>query len=305
MTVDVRLAKLEKEIQRLNTLVLGARRDAAGGANHNLLSVTHPDTLPANVIAGDVIYGNNTPKWARRAKENDGDVLTLAAGLPTWQPGGGGGGGMEFEDNFADAAIHWAWTTWGTGATRTITEAGGVLTLHGDAGVACDFWTAGNDGPQIHIDAPQFPNTIVTKVDHDGAVPDLCEFGIFASCRINTGVANGCWILGRRRWDASGENGIFASRWGAALANVDPMITLPVWLRLRVGGGHRLRSTCYFDYSTDGAIWNNITSDSNSGQYPATYGFTHGLYIRNWSAPYPQIDAQYEFFTMTLEGGPG
>ena len=304
MTVDVRLAKLEKEIQRLNTLVLGARRAAAGGANHNLLSITHPDTLAGNVVAGDIVRGNNTPKWERLPKENDNDVLTLVAGLPAWVPSVAGGG-MVFEDKFDDADLHWAWTTYGTGATRTITEAGGVVTLHNDAGVACDFWTSGNDGPQLHIDAPQFPHVTIVKVDHDGAVPDLCEFGLFADCRTSIGSANGCWLIGRRRWDASGENGIFVSRWGAALANVDPMITLPVWFRIRVGGGHRLRSTTYFDYSTDGTIYNNITSDSNSGMYPGTYGFTHGFYIRTWSAPFPSINAEFDDFTMTLEAGPG
>lgn len=304
MTVDARLTKLEKEIQRLNTLVLGARRAAAGGANHNLLSNVHPDTVAANVVAGDIIRGNNTPKWERLPKGNNGDVLTLAAGLPGWSPPVTGGG-MEFEDKFDDASLHWAWTAYGTGATRTITEGGGVVTLHCDSGVACDFWTTGNDGPQLHINAPEFPHTIIVKVDHDGAVPDLCEFGLFSECRIAGGATNGCWIMGRRRWDASGQNGIFVSRWGTALGNVDPMTTLPFWLRMRVGGGHRLRSTTYFDYSTDGSVYTNITSDSNSGMYPSTYGFTHGFYIRNWSAPLPQIDAEFDDFTMTLEAGPG
>lgn len=51
---------------------------------HNLLSATHTDTLAGTVTAGDIIYANSTPKWARLAKGTDGQVLTLAAGYPSW-----------------------------------------------------------------------------------------------------------------------------------------------------------------------------------------------------------------------------
>lgn len=40
---------------------------AAGGGTtpHNLLSTTHPDTLPASVARGALVVGNSTPKWAK------------------------------------------------------------------------------------------------------------------------------------------------------------------------------------------------------------------------------------------------
>jgi len=302
MTAAERLKKIEASLAELNIRMAGA----GGGTSHNLLSATHPDTDPDSPVAGDILRGIAGPEWQRLAKGNDAEVLTLAGGLPTWQPGGGGAGAMVFEDTFADASLHWAWTTYGTGATRTITEAGGIITIHVDAAVTSYFYTSSNSAPTMHIDAPQFPCTIETKIDFDGAVPNLCEFGIFASCRSIGGVSNGCWIFGRRRLDASGQNGLYANRWGTEIGNINPMLTLPIWLRIRVGGGHRTRSTAYFDYSTDGITYNNITSDSNSGQYPGTYGFTHGLYVRNWSpGPYPQIDAEFEYFKMTLSEGPG
>lgn len=37
-------------------------------ANHNLLSATHPDTVAAAVVRGDLVVGNSTPKWARLPK---------------------------------------------------------------------------------------------------------------------------------------------------------------------------------------------------------------------------------------------
>lgn len=59
---------------------------------HNLLSVTHSDTLTGSVVAGDIIIGNATPKWARLAKGTDGQVLTLVSGLPDWEDATGGSG---------------------------------------------------------------------------------------------------------------------------------------------------------------------------------------------------------------------
>ena len=40
---------------------------AGGGANHNLLSATHPDTVAASPVLGDLIAANSTPAWARLA----------------------------------------------------------------------------------------------------------------------------------------------------------------------------------------------------------------------------------------------
>jgi hypothetical protein len=59
------------------------------GSNHDILSATHGDATAGSVVAGGLIYGDNTPKWTQLAHGNDGDVLTLAAGLPSWAAPGG------------------------------------------------------------------------------------------------------------------------------------------------------------------------------------------------------------------------
>lgn len=51
---------------------------------HNVLSVSHGDTLADSVASGDLMIGNATPKWARLAKGDDGDILVLVSGLPEW-----------------------------------------------------------------------------------------------------------------------------------------------------------------------------------------------------------------------------
>lgn len=49
---------------------------AGAGTPHNLLDgVTHPDTLVGTVVRGDVIVGNATPKWARKALGGVGTFL--------------------------------------------------------------------------------------------------------------------------------------------------------------------------------------------------------------------------------------
>ncbi len=39
-------------------------------------------------VAGDVLYASGTDAWARLAKGTDGEVLTLASGIPSWATGG-------------------------------------------------------------------------------------------------------------------------------------------------------------------------------------------------------------------------
>ena len=43
------------------------RVTAVGGANHNLLSATHSDTVAASPVLGDIPYGNVTPAWTKLA----------------------------------------------------------------------------------------------------------------------------------------------------------------------------------------------------------------------------------------------
>ena len=51
---------------------------------HNVLSATHGDSTAGSAVAGDIIYADNNPKWTKLAHGNDGEILTLASGLPSW-----------------------------------------------------------------------------------------------------------------------------------------------------------------------------------------------------------------------------
>jgi hypothetical protein len=74
--------------------------DGAGGAAwealpaagaHAILSATHTDTTPAAAQRGDIITAQGAvPVWARLAKGNLNDVLTMGADEPGWAAPGGG-----------------------------------------------------------------------------------------------------------------------------------------------------------------------------------------------------------------------
>jgi len=57
---------------------------AGGVGTHNLLSAIHPDTLVGSPVAGDLIYANATPKWARFPIGSNNRVLKILAGALSW-----------------------------------------------------------------------------------------------------------------------------------------------------------------------------------------------------------------------------
>lgn len=78
------------------------QHDVSGGYSaHALLSTIHSDTLAASVVAGDLIYGNATPKWARLAKGTDGNFLKMVSGYPAWAVHG-----LSYSDVGAAASGH-------------------------------------------------------------------------------------------------------------------------------------------------------------------------------------------------------
>jgi len=71
-----------------NSEVLTWTQEIEGYVNGKLQSVAG-----LGVVAGDVLYGSGAGVLARLPKGTNGQVLTLAAGLPAWADVAGGGGG--------------------------------------------------------------------------------------------------------------------------------------------------------------------------------------------------------------------
>jgi len=57
---------------------------ASSVAAHDVLSVTHGDTLASAVSVGSMIFGNATPKWAELNAGTEGQILEMGATLPGW-----------------------------------------------------------------------------------------------------------------------------------------------------------------------------------------------------------------------------
>lgn len=61
--------------------------------------------IPAGIASGDIFYVDATPNIVRLAKGSDTEVLTLAAGLPSWAaPSGGGGLGVWLQHSYEGIA---------------------------------------------------------------------------------------------------------------------------------------------------------------------------------------------------------
>jgi len=104
---------------------------ASSVAAHDVLSVTHGDTLASAVSRGSIIYGNSTPKWAELAVGTVGQVLTTDGTDIMW---GAGGSGAPTDAQYVVLAVDGDLSaervlTAGKGITLTDAGANGAATL--------------------------------------------------------------------------------------------------------------------------------------------------------------------------------
>ena len=59
--------------------------DPSTSFTHELLSVTHTDSLVSAATAGDIVFANATPKWDDLAIGASNEILRVSGGLPDWQ----------------------------------------------------------------------------------------------------------------------------------------------------------------------------------------------------------------------------
>ena len=264
---------------------------------HDLLSTPHGDTTAAAVQRGDMVVGKGaSPKWERLAKGTSAQVLTMGADEPAWATPSTGGG--SFIDNFADASRHWGWYDHQTSAAKTITEAGGVLTIAVSAGTTTDWWSAANSCPKCVTGFPGFPCEIITKLSIT-TVNDKVIAGMFVGGDCLGFGADYAVYFGRSRDDGTAKNGLFVESLGTR-QYTNAVLTNPIWLKILVTGDSGGSKMTFF-YSTDG-----ISYTDTALVYVAlarTAGMVAGLFVKNWSGN--AISAEFEFFTMTVSGGPG
>lgn len=301
MSMFDEIKKINELIADLNLRLMAVRRVAGGLITHDLLSTGHPDTLPDNVVAGDMLFGNATPKWARKGIGSNGQFWQIVGGVPTWgAPGAVSEDAIKFFDHFADSSIFWAWRLHNITAQKTIVEAGSVLTISIDSGTSGDFSSSVNSAPKAIIGARGFPITIIVKLN-DFTINDDTMAGIVFSSNVVGTPPNYCYVA-RIRNDSAGQNGITTYIWGPGHTYVADA-TLPVWFKIRISAEGGAGTKWVYDYSHDGIAYTNfLTADDPIailGQ-----NLTAALIGRNWGVN-NAVAAPFEFFQMTPSFGPG
>lgn len=229
------------------------------------------------------------------AAPDSGDLLTFDGAK--WVPAAPAVGGLDsFVDNFADSSIFAGWVTYGTGASKTITEsAGGTLDFSGSAGQDCSAGV-----PRIFLPVPYWPCEIETKLSAYNK-GERTKAGMFI------GPDGGAWsgagniYLEQIFSTADGINSVYVEDASSTLATAANS-TVPKWFKIRCMGSHKY-AKWYFYYSTDGAAWTLLYTYSVAA---ARGGLCAGLFIGNWYNQ-PAVTASFEYFTIVPYSftGPG
>lgn len=259
-------------------------------------------------VAGDVIFGDATPKWAKLAKGDNGEVLTLVAGLPAWAAGGGGvaEADLQFLDNFGDAARHWGW--FDDAKSGSIVEAGGLLTLSianltdgrlGD--------TNQNKAPRVLMGDPGAPFEVKVRLN-SYAVNDFTHAGIFVCADASGGSKTHWYCFGRAKdsnWVVDGLGAWTNEAWEASNA----ITTLPIYLRFRINV-LVVNSVAFVEaaYSTDDIAYTVLDTFDLSGlSNNLMENMVVGIFARNGvsAVTYNALAAPFEWFKMGRTLGPG
>lgn len=134
-------------------------------------STQHTDTTTGTVVAGDLIYGNSAPKWARLAKGSQYSVLTMGASLPAWGTVGVQGGGTGVTTLTTAYGLLAAGTT-ATGTVQTLAAGATTEILVGGGASALPVWTtATGTGAPVRAGSPSFTTQITTpKLTYGGSM---------------------------------------------------------------------------------------------------------------------------------------
>lgn len=97
-------AAFDYGVNAANTLTLATGKNLAVGSNTLTLSdqLAASKLLIASQAAGDILYAGSTTAWSRLGAGSNGNVLTLASGVPSWAaPAAPTGSGAALTDVYA------------------------------------------------------------------------------------------------------------------------------------------------------------------------------------------------------------
>lgn len=263
-----------------------------GTTAHDILSVTHSDTLADSVIRGDILYGNSTPKWARLAKGSTNYLLKSGASDVAWNSLLGigalsapAGDRILFYDDTAGAS---EWLTVSTGlsisgtvltasqallsSTHTDTLAGGVVAGDLIIGNATPKW---DRLPSNAVATNKFLRTVSSGLPSWNQVDwgDLSGVPTFSS---GTEVHNA--LSGLQGGTASEYYHLSAAQWGSfsggAIGSPD------TW-----GLGYFVSDGNTVDYSTNKGFYKDASNLYLYGGFSGGTTFHNKIYTATVAAP--------------------
>jgi len=226
---------------------------------HDILSVTHGDTLASAVSRGSLIYGNATPKWAELAVGTVGQVITTDGTDVMW---GAGGSGAPADAQYVVLAVNA-----GLSAERVLT-----------AGTGITLTDAGANGAATLAYDPTYGSHQIMREAFDGlATGDINGLGSYYQC--------GAWVTNNSATCTttvavkSGADKMLRcyAPAGAGSARVDATVTSTIGL----SGGCRIRFKMRIDQDATGYSGGVGLSDvTPTTTASVRFGYSTGMKIR-------------------------
>jgi hypothetical protein len=221
-------------------------------------------------------------------------------GIPLFYlQGMGGGAVLKFRDLFNDNSQFWAWQLFkgATPAGKNAQEINGSYMLGINPGVNGRWETASiNEAPRLFISPIAYPCEIKTRLDYYTEVNS--QAGLFLAKSSIQMASLTYYAIVQRQKDGE-EHGVCVIRDGVVVMAATAVQTLPIWFRIRLGGGAVASVTAYFDYSEDGLNWVNLYELPEVGYwYFSLAPPSVGIFVNNFSVTLAEVVGRFDFFQM-------
>jgi len=224
---------------------------ASGGADHNILSLTHLDAVTATVVAGDLIFGNATPAWDRLPIGADNLVLAVAGTALNYQ---------TIVNDLIDAAAAIAFSKLAslTSGNILVGSAGNVVTSvnpTGDIDISATGVFSINTGVIVNADINAAAAIVMSKITGTRAQFDtaLSDDNFAFEGQANT-------------WGAFNQNIAATGKWQEAGINISPIGLQSLF----IGAGS-------FDEVTSNAVATRIIGTGDNRKQARYMEFTNAV----------------------------
>jgi parallel beta-helix repeat protein len=235
---------------------------------HTILSTTHTDTVPAVVVAGDLMVGNDTPAWTRFPIGTAGKYIASTGSGPVWS----GSQNIYIGSSYIGNGLALNFAT-GSGINITGSIANNNINLGFNTGSSVATLISGLV-PTNELGTGAAAANVFLRGDQTWSTPpsgvsNVRYASIFASS--GTGTSGSPWL----GWD-NVSSGVFANM--PALPQPVTVIFEPGWFQTATGSvlinrsyvsiaGYGPESNIQFPGYGTGLTWAGITGSNNTGSY--------------------------------------